>query len=426
MNQIQEIPTGIFKPLPWQIPVMRDRSPVLLASGPAGAGRSRVMAEKVHAFLKKYPGAAGLMMRKNRQSMTNSTVLFFERTIIEKDKSVRHYPSKFRFEYPNGSILAYGGMADDDQKESIRSIGPDGALDIAWLEEANKFEEGDFNEVIARMRGKAGGWRQILLSTNPDAPTHWIRRRLILGGGAKHYPAGPLDNPYNPSDYIANLETLTGVTKQRLLYGKWVQAEGAVYEGWDDSYHVVDPFDIPRSWRRIRVCDFGYINPFVTLFAAIDPSDRIYIYREIYMSRRTVSDHALTINEYSYDEDFEATVADHDSGDRAELDKNGIYTVPADKDVERGLKLVQERLRLREDGKPGVMVFRHSLVEVDPILQSAGKPTCLAEEMPSYTWAKVQPGKPEKEVPLKLHDHAIDALRYLVMYLDNEYGIDFA
>src|SRR3990167_4551375 len=146
-----EKPTAIFKPLPWQLPLLLDKSPVVLAAGPAGAGRSRAVAEKVHAYLKKYPGAAGLMMRKNRQSMTNSTVLFFERTIIGKDKSVRHYPSKFRFEYPNGSILAYGGMADEMQKESIRSIGPDGAIDIGWFEEANKFDEGDFNELIARM-----------------------------------------------------------------------------------------------------------------------------------------------------------------------------------------------------------------------------------------------------------------------------------
>lgn len=405
---------------------MRDRSPVLLASGPAGAGRSRVMAEKVHAFLKKYPGAAGLMMRKNRQSMTNSTVLFFERTIIEKDKSVRHYPSKFRFEYPNGSILAYGGMADDDQKESIRSIGPDGALDIAWLEEANKFEEGDFNEVIARMRGKAGGWRQILLSTNPDAPTHWIRRRLILGGGAKHYPAGPLDNPYNPSDYIANLETLTGVTKQRLLYGKWVQAEGAVFEEWDDNIHVIDPFEIPADWRRIRAIDFGFINPFTCLWIAVDHDGRMFVYREHYMSRRTVRDHAVTINEFTGDENIEATISDHDAEDRATLDECGIFTVPANKEVERGLKEFRERLRVQPDGRPRFFVFRNALIEPDPVMQNSGKPTCLAEEMPSYVWAKVQPGKTEKETPLKLYDHSVDPARYAAMYLDIEYGIDFA
>lgn len=405
---------------------MNDRNFIVLAAGPAGAGRSRAVGEKVHAYLKKYPGAAGLMARKMRQSMTNSTVLFFERTIIGKDKSVRHFPSKFRFEYENGSILAYGGMADDMQKEAIRSIGPDGALDIAWLEEANRFEEADFNEVIARMRGKAGGWRQVLLSTNPDAPTHWIRRRLILGGEASCYVAGPLDNPYNPPDYINSLKMLTGVTRARLLEGKWVQAEGVVYEEWDDNIHMCDPFDIPEDWRRIRGIDFGFIHPFVTLFGAVNGDGDLFIYRQIYMSRRTVSDHVHVINEVTGNEVVEASVSDHDAEDRAELEKGGVFTVPANKEVERGLKLVRERLRVQANGRPRIRVFRNSLVEVDPILQTAGKPTCLEEEMPSYVWAKSTSGRPEKEVPLKVNDDACDALRYMVMYLDESYGIDFA
>ena len=81
----------------------------------------------------------------------------------------------------NATFQTYGGMKDDNQREQIRSIGLRGGVDICWMEEAVKFTEDDYNEVLARMRGKAAPWRQILLSTNPDAPTHWIHKRLIQG-----------------------------------------------------------------------------------------------------------------------------------------------------------------------------------------------------------------------------------------------------
>ena len=77
-----------------------------------------------------------LMVRKTRDSMINSTVLFLQRRIIGPDPHVTHFPTKHRFEYHNGSVLAYGGMADEAQREQIRSIGLAGGLDIAWAEEA--------------------------------------------------------------------------------------------------------------------------------------------------------------------------------------------------------------------------------------------------------------------------------------------------
>lgn len=367
-------------------------------------------------------------MRKKRQSMTNSTVLFFERTVVGKDPTIHHVPSKFRFEYQNGSILAYGGMADSDQKESIRSIGQDGSLDICWLEEANRFDEEDFNEIIARMRGKAAPWTQILLSTNPDSPHHWIRRRLILGREAHTYVAGPLDNPYLPKEYVENLKSMTGVTAARLRDGKWVQAEGVVYPEWDDNLHVIEPFPIPDDWRRVRAIDFGFTNPFSCLWGALDHDGRLFIYREIYMSKRTVRDHAQLINAYSEGEPIEITVADHDAEDRATLEESGIITIPANKDIESGLKFVRERLRPAADGKPRLRIFNNCLVEVDPDLQERKKPTTILEEFPAYVWAESVVNKMEREVPLKLNDHSMDGARYMVAYIESAegYGMGFA
>lgn len=417
----------MYRPLPWQTAPWKNKSSVLLLTGSAGGGKSRLAAEKVHGFLKKYSGATGLMLRKHRNSMSNSTVLFMERTVIGADPTVRHVGSKYRFEYANGSVLAYGGMADDEQREQIRSIGAAGGVDIIWMEEANRFSEDDYNEALGRLRGTVAGWRQIILTTNPDAPTHWIKQRLIDSGQAAVYYSRAVDNPHNPAEYLDTLQSLTGTLGKRLAMGLWVQAEGAVYDNFDDSAHVVAPFAVPADWRRIRVVDFGYTNPFVCLWIAIDPEGRMYLYREIYMTRRTVDQHVEQIKALSVmcnergetvPERIEATICDHDAEDRATLAAHGIYNQPAIKDVSRGIQKVSQRLSKAGDGKPRLYVMRGALVETDVSLKAQGKPTSTLEEMPGYAWAKTSDGKPAKEEPLKVNDHGMDALRYGVMYED--------
>lgn len=407
-----------YKPLPWQIAPWRCRSPVMLLTGSAGGGKSRLAAEKVHAYSKKYSQSSGLILRKVRQSMTNSTLIFFERTVVGNDSGVRHFSSKNRFEYANRSIVAYGGMANEEQKEQIRSIGQAGGLGIAWMEEANRFSEDDYNELIARMRGDSAPWRQIILSTNPGTPTHWIKRRLIDGGEAQVFYSRATDNSYNPADYLLSLNRLTGVKKLRLRDGLWVQAEGVVYEDADDAIHVIDPFPIPHGWRRIRAIDFGYTNPFVCQWWAIDHDERMYLYREIYKTRRVVRQHAEKINEFQ--EPIEASICDHDAEDRATLHENGIPTITADKRISVGIERVSDRLKLAGDGLPRLFVFKNALVEMDGALDLMSKPTFTWQEISGYSWPLGADGKAMKETPVDLDNHGMDAMRYAVMYLDGK------
>ena len=411
-----------FRPHSWQIEPWRYTGPTMLLTGSAGGGKSRLAAEKIHGYCKRYPGAMGLVLRKSRESMTNSTVLFMERTVIGDDPQVRHYSSKLRFEYTNGSILAYGGMNDEKQREQIRSIGAGGSVDIAWLEEANKFTEDDYNEVLARMRGKAAPWMQVMLTTNPDAPTHFIYKRLIQGEEAKVFYSSALDNPANPPQYIENLEKLTGILYKRLVKGLWVQAEGAVYDIYDPALHLIDPFPIPEHWRRIRAVDFGYTNAFTCQWWALDGDGRMYLYREIYHTQRIVEDHAKYIVELTGDEHIEATTCDHDAEDRATLERYGVPTVAAEKDISPGIQVVSGRLRKAGDGKPRLFLMRGTLVEPDIGLETTRKPMCTEDEFPAYSWPEVKANRSDKEVPLDVNNHGMDAMRYAVMYVENPVG----
>lgn len=391
----------------------------MLLTGSAGGGKSTLAAEKLVGYCLCYPAAMALMVRKTRESMTNSTVLFMDRTVLQGVTNVRHYPSKNRFEFGNGSILAYGGMKNEEQREQIRSMGQQGGVDIAWMEEANKFLEDDFQEVLARMRGSAAPWQQLVLSTNPDSPLHWINRRLIQGGEASTYFSAAAENPHNAPGYLDMLGRLTGIMEMRLVRGLWVQAEGAVYPQFGAA-HQIGWFEPPREWRRIRAIDFGYTNPFVCQWWAIDPDGRMYLYREIYRSQRLVEDHARDIVGLTGTERIEATPADHDAEDRATLERYGVHTSPAKKAVSPGIQAVEQRLRKAGDGRPRIFFMRGALVEEDKPLSTGYKPTSTVEEFAGYAWPESKDSKPAREIPVQVDDHGLDAMRYAVMYLDGD------
>jgi hypothetical protein len=256
-------PSKIFKPLPWQVAPWRDKSSVMLLTGSAGGGKSHLALEKINGYCLKYPNTFALMARKVRVSMTSGSVLFFEDEVaVEKTASIlhgaTHVPSKSRFEFANGSVLAYIGIADKKDQQKLRSIGKRGGVDIAFLEEATEFTESDFNAVRARMRGTAASWRQVILACNPDAPTHWIYRRLIINQEGSVYYSSDNDNPHNPLDYKETLATLTGVDKLRLADGQWVQASGLVYDTFSYEENVTAEADYRPDLEVLWLVDEGY------------------------------------------------------------------------------------------------------------------------------------------------------------------------
>jgi len=398
---------------PW-----RDKSFCLLLTGSAGGGKSRLAAEKVHGYCLKYPGSTWLIMRKAREWTGRSIVPFMWKTIMGRDSQIKYNKSEGTFYYSNGSVIYSGGMKNDEQREAIRSIGGDGGLDGAWFEEANAFSRQDYEEIIGRVRNTAADWQQIILTTNPDAPTHWIYKDLIQGGQAAVYYSGAIDNPNNSPGYLGNLQKMTGVMKLRLVEGKWVQAEGAIYDEYDPEIHLIDRDKCPEFVRRFRVIDFGYSNPFVCQWWGEDNDGRLYRYREIYKTKKLVEDLTPEIIALTGDESIEATVSDHDAEDRATMERHGIHTIAAKKDVSPGIQAVKARLKVQGDGKPRLYFVRGSLVEIDPLLEEEKKPICTEDEIPGYSWKKYPDGRPNKEEPIKIDDHGCDTTRYIVMYVD--------
>lgn len=405
--------------------------PEIVMCGPAGTGKTVSILKRINDLMWQYPGARALIVRKVRADLAESALVTFERDILGLDNPIcanvqRAYRKIYR--YPNGSTIAVGGM---DRPGSILST----EYDIIYPVEAVQFDAQDWDTFVMRNRNYVIPHQQVIADTNPAFPSHWLKQRCDAGE-TRLLNTYHTDNPaywdeqlqdWTPRgrDYVmGKLNKLSGVYKARYRDGKWVIAEGAVYDEWNEAIHLIEPFEIPKSWRRFCSIDFGYNNPFVCQWWAVDPDDHMYMYREIYMTRRTVRQHAEQIKRLSAGEHIEFNVADHDAEDRATLAEHGIRTAPAKKEITVGIQAVQERLKVRDgDSKPGLMIFKNALVEVDPALfdTETGKALCpisTQTEFPAYVWPKGSDGKPIKEVPVDLNNHGMDVTRYAVRAVD--------
>lgn len=422
---------------------LRRKDGEILLSGAAGTGKSVAALMKLHLACLRVPGTRVLMVRKTHASLTASTLVTFREKVAAEALThglVRWYggsaqePAAFR--YANGSTIVVGGL---DRATRLLST----EYDLAFVDEAIEVTEEDVDTIVTRLRNGRLSYQQLIMATNPGPPTHHLKARAEAGRTVMLYSKHE-DNPrmhdgrdWTPygREYLARLETLTGARYQRMRWGKWVAAEGQIYEDWDPAVHLLDPFPIPDHWTRWLAVDFGFTNPFVAQFWAQDPDGRLYLYREIYRTKRVVAEHGLDILRIVAEEDPDrpgrwiwrepkprAMICDHDAEGRQVLESTiGVGSIPAKKGVTDGIQSVQRRLKPAGDGRPRLFVFRDAVVYRDPELVAAKRPTCTEEEFAGYVWEPQSPSSritAPKEVPLKEDDHGMDAMRYLCAELD--------
>lgn len=386
----------------------------VLMVGPAGTGKSRAEIQKLHFCAGKYPGIRIIMCRKTRESLTQTAMVTYENKVLPtgwmEDGLIHFSTQEQQYEYPNGSVIAVGGL---DKPTKVMSS----EWDIIYVQEAIELNEEDWESLVTRLRNGMMPYQQLLADTNPGPPSHWLKKRGDAGK-VRMIESRHEDNPAVTKEYLEGLQTLTGVRYYRYFKGLWVAAEGMVYEDdWDPAIHLIDRIDIPDDWPRYWSIDFGFRNPFVWQAWAENNDGELFRYREIYQTGLLVEDAAKTIMDIMKEEPRpRAIICDHDAEDRATFEKHtGYRTIAANKAVSIGIQEVQSRLRRKGNKRPSLFFLRDSLVERDRTLEERSFPICTETEFESYVW-DTSNGRVTKEEPLKKFDHGMDALRYLCMY----------
>lgn len=306
---------------------------------------------------------------------------------------------------PKELRLRNGNRIEFKAYEQGRKVFEGRAIDAFYGDEQCKSDaEGVWQEIQARLLDKGGFSAQ---SMTPILYQPWLEDRIkdLPDTDAVFY-ADLNDNRRSRGGYVADAEIEAMIAEwpeevqETRIKGHFAAFLGAVYKLFNRDTHVVRPFEIPADWPRWRSIDWGFNNPFCCLWLAQDPDRRWYVYHEHYQARETLAYHAERIKQISGRERYRATWADHDAQDRYEFENLGIKTTPARKDVHLGIEAVQTTLKVQGDGRPRLFIFE----------------TCkhTIQETTGYRWAEGTETRDAKDEPLKVNDHACDALRYAI------------
>ena len=252
--------------------------------------------------------------------------------------------------------------------------------------------ESEFRGIAACLRGVNKIPKRFYLTCNPGGIGHaWVKRLFIErrfkdGENPRDYKfikatvEDNVDLMETQPDYLAALELLPEDIRRAHRYGDWDALAGTYFSEFREALHVCAPFEIPPSWPKYRAFDYG-LDMFACLWVAVDETGRCYVYREFAEPDLVVSAAAEAMQACTpMSEKIEYTIAPPDMWNRQkDTGKNmaelymqaGIGLVRASNSRVQGWMALKEMLKLRPDGKPGLIIFENckGLREFLPLLQ---------------------------------------------------------
>lgn len=346
--------------------------------------------------------------------------------------------SKYELQFPNGSILKLTHAKNEQEAISLRSA----EINCLILDERTTIPPDVVDLLYTRVRSGTAGvpCLGIRSATNPGGPGHAVvlkeyikatshgeneiedeygRRRIFIQSKLTDTP-----QLMNDGAYLRSLQGLPEDLRAALLEGDWERFSGQMFAELSRVYHVVPPMDLPVSWRRYAGVDYGWRAPWAVLWAAVDDDGRVWIYREIYESLVRESQQAQRIIAAEGTEDVTTRFADDSMwfsrGEASTIadtyEANGCHIEKAVKGP-HSRQIGFARIHDYMADAPACQYHRAQGLESCPMLHIFSTCTNLFDELKNISYAKT--GNPEDSDP-KDPDHAVDALRYLLLNLGNE------
>lgn len=298
----------------------------------------------------------------------------------------------------------FGGR-DESSQDLVQGITLAGVL----FDEVALMPESFVNQATGRC-SVAGS--KFWFNCNPSNPMHWFKVNWI---DAIHAEDAEKQKDlvylhFTMEDNLSLTEAIkrryrsmyVGVFYKRYIEGKWVSADGLIYDMFTEG-NIVKDQDIPVGMihhprtRRYVAIDYGTSNACVFL-DIYDDGDTIWVLHEYYYSgkekgrQKTDSEYAEDLIAFASDEVLFYILDPSALSFKTELRKRGLRVKDADNEVLDGIRVTaslfaSKKLRIHERCKR------------------------LIDELQGYIWdEKAQQRGVEQ--PVKVKDHACDALRY--------------
>ena len=303
-----------------------------------------------------------------------------------------------------GGISRIGFKSCDQGRERFQGA----SLDFVWFDEEppkDIYDEcrmrvfdrkGDIFGTMTPLKGLTWVYDEIELNVNLD-PEVWCEYMEWR------------DNPFLDEGEVAAMERVIPKSEQlSRRFGKFSSGEGLVYPEFDQSVHVIEPFDVPKEWQATLSIDPGLSNPTSCHFYAVDFDGTIYVVAEHFEAGQNIDRHVEKINAVAdrigWKRDGKGrlcalidsaanqrTLASQKSVAELFCEKGILVNTNVNKDLYSGIQRVKSLFEARP---PKIYIFSCC--------------TNLIRELKSYWWGS-------GDRPKKIDDHALDELRYFVM-----------
>ncbi len=361
---------------------------------------------QIERAIKQYGKCLGFIVAPTYKVLERATVPCFIDAVKGTVLEGRHLPSKSYYELPNnwGRIWTQGA----DNEGGLEG----GQFDFVWGDEGGQFRKKVFDAIIGRTGAKEA---PILITTTPyglGALFEWYKKWQSGDTDYNIITFASIANPAYPKTEFERAKRSMTPEKFRERYlGEFLRMEGLVYPKLQDSLITATTDEIltllSLSGKSVGGIDYGWNDPFCALAGkvpSVSSSDgkfiegTLYIWYERYMSEIPLEEHAEALPKVPGQSIL--WFCDHEPENTMKLKKGGFRVKKAKKAILPGIDVVNTRFYSKT-----IKIIKNRC----PLLEAEG-------EMYVY-----EPNRDDEIIgdkPIDKDNHAMDALRYLVMGLD--------
>jgi len=358
-----------------------------LFEGPVRAGKSFIALLRWIEFCRSGPKGPLIICGKTDKTIKRNIINPLQELV---GNAVRYSSGKGEVTMYDRTMVVCG--ANDDRAEAkIRGNEYAGGL----IDEVSLMPENFFKMLLSRLSIDGA---QLFCSTNPDSPYHWFKRDFMDRRNEidmKVFSYNIRDNPSLSEKYIENLsKEYQGLWYKRYIEGKWVLADGAVYDFFDNDIHVIP---MARSEATFYLCgiDYGTTNPCVFVLIGYNSGSypNMWLEKEYYYDSKK---ELKQKSDYEYAKDF----IDFASG----YNIKHIYIDPSALSLKMELRRngIGSIVDAKNDVIPGIRF--QALLLTNGTYKVCSSCTESIKEYSNYLWDSKASEKGEDK-PVKKNDH---------------------
>lgn len=238
---------------------------------------------------------------------------------------------------------------------------------------------------------------EVLFISTPKGFNHFYDLYNFDDEDYKSFHFTTYDNPHLPVEEIdkAKKELPEDRFAQEYM-ADFRKSEGLVYKEFNRDLHIFGEEINKEGKEYVAGIDFGFTNPCAVVHAVVDGDANYWIVDEWYKTQRTEDQ----IGEYVKSCAFNEVYPDPESPSAIDvLNAKGIN--------------IKEVVKGKDSIKSGInavrALFKANRLHIHKNCKN------LIQELETYSYPEKKSNSNEPENPVKENDHALDALRYLIM-----------